>query len=444
MELRRRAGIAAALIGIGLALYRPRLVPELRPGTRGAPRPPAAALAAAIAWPPAPGLISPLAGSDGAALPPDADEGEEEPEEDLLRDAPADRASFGVQFPAGGAAPVSALAEFHRGMTGAPSSAETDLPRSAWHGGHAGPAPRPEPGQTVVASGAGRIDAAAKAKRATVFTGPAAPPSGEGPATEARAAVDPRRAPAASTWFRRPRGGFPLFSPPRRDVAPGGRSAQLRRKARPLLLSKLLGRGALRPPPSSIAPPDLSALDARRPLLLPGGRPTPTRPYDLDRIEAQDPRRAGKADRKRGAHWDAGPVWHDGTLRGLTNGEGWLWLWKERARIWAAPVADSPPLLRHQGLWWSKQKGVWFALHDGELWSWRRFSDWEAEGLIRLGDGVELIYSADFTKVAVLTPGAGGVLYDAATGAELGEWLESELPRRRPKAPSSLRLPHGI
>lgn len=444
MEVRRRAGIAALLIGLGLALYRPRLVPELRPGTRGAPRPPAAALAAAIAWPPAPGLVSPLAGSDGAALPPAATDSDEETEEDDLRDAPADRAAFEARFPSGAAVPAAGLAEFHRGMTGAPSSAETDLPRAAWSGGHRGPASLPDPRQTVVASGAGRASPAPGTSRAALFSGPAPSAPGASAPEEARAPVDPRRTPAASSWFRRPRGAFPLFSPPRRAVPPGGRSSQVRRKARPLLLSKLIGRGALKPPPSSIAPPDLSALDARRPLLLPGGRPTPSRPYDLDRIEAQDPRRAGKADRKRGAHWDAGPVWHDGALRGLTDGVGWLWLWKERARVWASPVPDSPPLLRHQGLWWSKQKGVWFALHDGELWSWRRFSEWDSEGLIRLGDGVQLVYSADFSKVAVLTPGAGAVLYDAATGAELGEWLESELPQRRPKAPSSLRLPRGI
>ena len=101
-------------------------------------------------------------------------------------------------------------------------------------------------------------------------------------------------------------------------------------------------------------------------------------------------------------------------------------------------------MAQQRGLLWSKQRGVWFALHEGELWNWRRFADWDAEGLIRLTDGVELVYSADFKKVAVITPGSGAVLYDAATGAEIGEWLESELPRRRPIAPAGLRLPHGI
>lgn len=218
----------------------------------------------------------------------------------------------------------------------------------------------------------------------------------------------------------------------------------MRRRARPLLLSTLLGRGALRPPPASIVTPDLSRLRGRRPLLLPDGSPVPVRPYELDRIEALDPRRAEAACRRRARHWDDGPLWHDGAARGVIADARWLWLWKEDARWWAVRAPEDGPLLRHQGLWWSRQRGVWFALHDGELWSWRRFSDWDAEGLIRLADGVELVYSADFTKVAVITPGAGAVLYDARTGAELGEWLEHELPRRRPRAPAGLRLPRGI
>ena len=177
---------------------------------------------------------------------------------------------------------------------------------------------------------------------------------------------------------------------------------------------------------------------------MPDGTPVPSRTYELDRIEAQDPRLAAGACRQRARHWDAGLLWHDGSAHGVIAEDRWLWLWKEKTRWWAVREPEHASLLRHQGLWWSKLRGVWFALHDGELWSWRRFSDWDSEGLIRLTDGVELVYSADFTKVAVITPGAGAVLYDAYSGAVLGEWLESELPRRRPRAPGGLRLPRGI
>ena len=192
-------------------------------------------------------------------------------------------------------------------------------------------------------------------------------------------------------------------------------------------------------------PPDLSALASKRPARLPDGEAVPSGTSDLARVEALDPRRAGAAaDRRRKAHWDPGPLWHDGEARGVIADARWLWLWTKGARWWAAPDPADPPLLRHHGLWWSKRRGVWFAVHAGEEWTWRRFAEWDAEGLLRLRDGVQLVYSADFTKVAVLTPGEGAVLYDAATGAELGQWLESELPRRRPKPPSDLRLPRGI
>ena len=223
-----------------------------------------------------------------------------------------------------------------------------------------------------------------------------------------------------------------------------GRTARKRaRRARPLLLSKALGPGALRPPSSSIVPPDLSRLRTRKPVLAPDGSSVPARGFGLALLEARDPGVSAPACRRRAPHWDAGPAWHDGAARGLIEEERWQWLWKDEARWWAVHE-PGPPLLRQRGLWWSKKKGVWFALHDGELWSWRRFSDWDAEGLLRLEDGVELVYSADFSKVAVITPGSGAVLYDARTGSELGEWLEQEMPRRRPRAPAALRLPSGI
>jgi hypothetical protein len=445
MGEKRRAGpaaIAAALIGVGLALYRPARVPELRVGPLGAPAPSAPAFASAINWSPEPERETPIEESDGGA----GEENNEE-ESDALHDAPSDRSYWaGSGFPSATGAPTAGSSRIDRIMRTAPSSAETDLmrPSAASRVTAAGPkinapwSPFPRGAAPPLKS---------EARRALLSSGPAGPESVSRP--EERRAVDPRRVaprPNASAWFRRPNGSFPLFRPPRRVAADGQRRpAASRRKTKPLLLSKLLGRGALRPPPAAIVPPDLSSLMTRRPASLPNGTPTPTRPYDLDRIEAQDPRRASaRRDRKRGAHWDAGLLWHDGPARGVIEDARWLWLWKDQSRVWAARTPEEAPLLRHQGLWWSKQRGVWFALHDGELWSWRRFADWDAEGLIRLTDGVELVYSADFSRVAVITPGAGAVLYDAVTGAEIGQWLESELPRRRPRAPSDLRLPRGI
>jgi hypothetical protein len=444
MGARRRAGpaaIAAALIGAGLMLYRPRLVPELHVGSRIAPPATAATLAAAISRTTASGPASSASGSGGGAAQAAAG-GEDQDWRDALADHPF--------VPGGRAAPgpISAdSARRDRAMREAPSAAETPM--------HAGGSRTP---QAATGRREGRDPGALKPGapmpgaprmppiRAPLARGPAAPGEAddEDEGEERTVAASPEGLrPSAAAWSRRRTRTFPLFQPPRRASRPT-RSAAARRRARPLLLSRLLGRGALRPPPSDINPPDLSRLKGRKPLLLPDGRPVPSRAYDLDRIEALDPRLAGAECRRRARHWDAGLVWHDGPAHGVIEEDRWLWLWKEETLWWAVRETEHAPLLRHQGLWWGKQRGVWFALHDGELWSWRRFSDWDSEGLIRLADGVELVYSADFTKVAVITPGAGAVLYDAYSGAELGEWLEPELPHRRPRAPGGLRLPRGI
>jgi len=448
MGARRRVGpaaVAAALIGLSLALYRPRLVPELRPGTRRAtpdatiaalPRAPGAAAASA------PG--SPDAFADAAAP---VDPPGSVSEEAELRDAPADQ-PLRMTHPGQSALRASGTAaRLVRELRESPSSAETDPLLAVGASGSA----RASKGDGASAprlsrETRGTYAARPRARRAPLAAGLASPDEWlEDDGGEARAVrAGPTESTATSSaWPRRRTRRFPLFRPPRRE-ARAERSGAARKRVRPLLLSKLLGRGALRPPSSAVAPPDLSRLSGRKPPRLPDGSPSPDKPYELFRIEAHDPLKAAPSCRRREAHWDAGPVWHDGAARGVAADGRWLWLWKQDARWWAQGEAKQPPLLRHQQLWWSKQKGVWFALHDGELWSWRLFSDWAAEGLLRLTDGVEIVYSADFTKVAVITPGDGARLYDAETGAELGEWYEHEMPARRPRAPAGLRLPRGI
>ncbi len=442
----RAAALAAALIALGLAVRRPRLVPELRPGTRS--RPPAAVavpdavLASAIAWPPASGLAGAPPGAALAAARRNAGAGEGDWRDALVdRTLPPPESARAASVFSSAARAGGALGG---ALGGAPSSAETD------HVPASGPSGSPLP----VRGGAGSVSAradtppdadAVSARRTPLARGPADSDDWNGEDEDGSRSVAPPsggEGPGAGTWTRRRSRAFPLFRPPRRAEAPPHRAAE-RRKVRPLLLSKALGRGAVHPPPASVEPPAFPALTARKPALLPDGSPSPVRPLELLLLEDRDPRPAGPACRKRGPHWDDGPAWHDGAARGLAEDARWQWLWKENALWWAVREKEDP-LLLHRGLWWSKRKGVWFALHGGELWSWRRFSDWDAEGLIRLQDGVELAYSADYTKVAVITPGAGAVLYDAYTGAELGEWLEEELPRRRPRAPAGLRLQRGI
>lgn len=443
MAARRRAGayaIAAALIGAGLVLQRPRRMPELRVGSRSTP-PQYSSLAAAIVWPPAPGLASATPGSITEKRPPKADGAAA-----AWRDALADRPFMAASLAAPASYVSSAAARHHRAPYSSASAAKTPrIPAAAFSAFQAASRRMKElPGPSR--PGNPSADRArAVVLRVPLARGPASADDAGGEDHDGVSAVDPRpKDPNAAAEMRRRTRSFPLFRPPRRATRKS-KSATARRRVRPLLLSKLLGRDALRPPSSSIVPPDLSGLQGRKPLLLPDGASVPTRTYELDRIEASDPRRAQAACRRRAPHWDIGPRWHDGAAHGLIADARWLWLWKEQTRWWAVPEAEfKAALLRHRGLWWSKQRGVWFALHDGELWTWRRFSRWDAEGLLRLADGVELVYSADFAKVAVITPGEGAVLYDAATGAELGEWLEGELPRRRPRVSAELRLPSGI
>ena len=118
-----------------------------------------------------------------------------------------------------------------------------------------------------------------------------------------------------------------------------------------------------------------------------------------------------------------------------------LWLEKDGQRWWG--LVDSTPLVRHQRLWWLRQSGVWLVLHEGEAWAWRHFQDWNAaEGLFHPATGTEIVYSPDFSRAAVITPGEGAVVYDAFSGAEIGRIPEEAMPaRRRPRAPKSLSLP---
>jgi hypothetical protein len=255
-----------------------------------------------------------------------------------------------------------------------------------------------------------------------------------------RAAADARRA-ANGKRLSSPRES-PLFAAMKKHTArkeradePAASRESKPARFHPLTLSGLLGRRALHPPPSSLQPPSaLAALSA-------AAAPVAAVPAGLAQVEAIDPARLGH-DRRAGAHWD-GDQWHSGSVRGVENAGTWTWLYHETGHWWAS--AGREQLLRRDGLWWTKQNGVWFVVHDGEPWAVRPFHDWEAEGLFHPATGTEMVYSRDFTKVAVVTPGHGAVVFDAATGAELGAIPEDQMPaRRRPRAPERLPLPKDV
>ncbi len=248
------------------------------------------------------------------------------------------------------------------------------------------------------------------------------------------ASAEMKSAARKSSLFGRERRRFR----PRRGFLRETREAR-GRTFRPLLLSKLLGPRALRPPPAGLEAPAAPAL--ARPDRDAAGNPLKAAPAGLGALEDLDPA-AFARDRRPGAHWD-GELWHDGAARGASRGGGWLWLARNGARWWA--FADGRAQVRHDGVWWTKESGVWFVVHDGAAWAWRSFQDWDAQGLFQPASGTEMVYSKDFSRVAVISPGRGAEVFDAATGEALARIPEERLPpRRRPRAPAELTLPADV
>src|SRR6185312_2066344 len=66
-------------------------------------------------------------------------------------------------------------------------------------------------------------------------------------------------------------------------------------------------------------------------------------------------------------------------------------------------------------------------------------------GLFEPASGTEVVYSRDFARAAVITPGEGAQVFDATTGAALGRIPEALMPpRRRPHPPLNPRLPSDV
>jgi len=213
------------------------------------------------------------------------------------------------------------------------------------------------------------------------------------------------------------------------------------KRFKPLLLRDELGAKPLRPPAATLEPPQgLLALPSRRPALDASGRPTPDAPVGLASVEGLDPSALTK-DRQTGAHWDGGE-WHDGAARGVEKDGAWLWAYRSGGSWWSLAGQPPQPLVNHDGVWWLKQQGVWFAVHQGEPWAWRGFADWGAQGLFHPGSGTQIVYSSDYSRAAVVTPGQGAEVFDAHTGALLERIPEEQMPaKRRPQAPEVLPTP---
>ncbi len=267
-----------------------------------------------------------------------------------------------------------------------------------------------------------------------------------------RSAYQPPRsgAPPGSRRARVPAGAPASGPPPRSFALPSrARAAPARRalpKARPILIGRALGRGAIRPPASAALVPNLPALLPPLPATQPDGSPLVLKWARPARVETRAPPTAafGTGCRKHG-HWHraAGAArWHHGDAVGLWEGGEWSWLLRRDKAWWAWTGPASPAFVRHAGRWWWPSGGMWFLLHDGQAWGYRHFSDLGLEGFIHPSSETRMLYSRDGRKVAVVSPGQGAALFDAETGQLLGRWGPEDMPPpKRPRAPESLSLP---
>lgn len=210
------------------------------------------------------------------------------------------------------------------------------------------------------------------------------------------------------------------------------------RPARPESLARLLGKGALKAP-VGVKRPKLDPWSRPVPALGPDGAPLSVKPLGETEAESVTP---PPACAKKGVHWDEQDSvrWlHDGALRGRLENGTWAWLQRDQNRWWLWPAPKEKPLLDHQDHWWLESRGMWFLLHDREAWGYQYLHQWGTEGFVARS-GAQMIYSSDGSRLGLIVPGAGAVVYDARTGAELGRWTEAQLPRRRaaaaPQAPA--------
>jgi hypothetical protein len=99
--------------------------------------------------------------------------------------------------------------------------------------------------------------------------------------------------------------------------------------------------------------------------------------------------------------------------------------WMQSASTPKAPGESgdpASPVLRwhQQHWWWQADDGLWYVAHEGDAWAYRYISRWKQEGLVDTKTGAQMVYSDD-GKVTVFTPGQGGTVYAAASGAVVGK-----------------------
>ncbi|MDE2314206.1 MAG: hypothetical protein KGL04_08535 [Elusimicrobia bacterium] len=161
------------------------------------------------------------------------------------------------------------------------------------------------------------------------------------------------------------------------------------------------------------------------------------------KIEGVHPPDAAQARKTRDGSWiqkNETAYYRRGEFWGRLESGQWTWLQKSQGRWWLWSAPGKPPDLWNRGHWWVQNDGNWFLFHNGQAWGYQYLKQWGQQGF-RNQAGEQIVYSGDGRRVLISAPRQGAALFDAQTGARLGEWDPEIAPRRPPPhipSPSSV------
>ncbi len=253
-------------------------------------------------------------------------------------------------------------------------------------------------------------------------------------------AVLARDAEAAPSW-RRTRQGNERLDRGAEDPGP-----QLFRSAAPLEAARAPRPCARAPAECLGRPRPLRIWGARRPARDEAGEPIAgARRRASTALDDADPAAFGR-DRREGAHWDSATNGTRATSTDRSATELGCGFSATARAGGPSPAIKDAPTPGATEVWWTKARRLWFVVHDGtgrgQEWARRSFQGLGRRRIVpaRARD-VEMVYSRDFARVAVITPGAGAEVFDAATGEKVADIPEARMPaRRRPGTPSGTAL----
>jgi len=209
--------------------------------------------------------------------------------------------------------------------------------------------------------------------------------------------------------------------------------------AKKALLTGMLGRSPLKPPSAVRGIPTRNPWNEPLPSRLSpelGIQTTGLRESEIESV--RPPSLVGGLKISDGKWIREGKTayYHQGEYWGRLQKGKWSWLDKSGGQWWLWSAPGKPPVLWSKNHWWAQSNGLWFLLHNGEAWGYQYLNNWSQEGF-RNESGTQIVYSKDGSRVLVSTPKEGAALFDAQTGAQLGQWRPEAVPRRpHPHLPS--------